>query len=178
MRPFNTRAFLIEVTTWACLTVHVLDCFTTIYKQGSLTRTTSRAVRGKSVNIYTTRCSIYNYVLCKVSSKFYSNTVDLNFQTCIQTNKQTNKQMFYRNRRQYLDIYNINTCKLNTLKLTIAVRNLQQYTNRVAWLEQRHAVRGKSVNIVLAHFICLGIIHCIIILSFFLFFTHKNMELN
>jgi len=24
------------------------------------------------------------------------------------------------------------------LKLTIAVRNLQQYTNRVAWLEQRH----------------------------------------
>ena len=27
-----------------------------------MTRTTSRAVRGKSVNIYTTRGSIYNYV--------------------------------------------------------------------------------------------------------------------
>jgi hypothetical protein len=43
----------------------------------------------------------------------------------------TNKQI-HRNRRQQLDIYNINTCKLNTLKLTIAIRNLQQYTDRVA----------------------------------------------
>ena len=50
----------------------------------------------------------------------------------IQCTRGQNIKHIYRNRRQQLDIYNKNTCKLNTLKLTIAFRNLQQYTNRVA----------------------------------------------
>ena len=90
-------------------------------------------------------CRSWNFITninrwAHVSFSFWTNkqTNSLLSPDTIQWTRGQNIKQIHRYRRQKLDIYNINTYKLNTLKLTRAIRNLQQYTNRVAWLEQRH----------------------------------------
>jgi hypothetical protein len=66
-----------------------------------------------------TMSSIINKNLAKQQTNKQTNTL-LSPDT-VQCTRGQNIKQIHRNRRQYLDIYNINTCKLNTLKLTIAV---------------------------------------------------------
>ena len=79
-------------------------------------------------------CITNNVAVCPASKTTRPHSKTTNKQTNKQTNtllspdtvqctRGQNIKQIHRNRRQYLDIYNINTCKLNILKLTIAVRN-------------------------------------------------------